>query len=165
MIRSWRFAMSLAAILLAQHLFASAANAASSINCGAVIRSVTKVEDVTVLSASTVYVPVGGARTVITVPAGAQRCIKVLFTGVSTCGLSSSSDFCLIRAVDNGFVMEPQIGASEFNSEDGTGSSHALAWVRRVGPGTHTVVIQKRVISAGTIFNLLGWTMDVVVTK
>jgi len=45
-------------------------------------------------------------------------------------------------------------------SEDPTENGHAYEWVRRIGPGNHTILIQRRVGNAATGFLLDDWTFD-----
>jgi hypothetical protein len=154
----------LAATLVAAPLMAGAtAQAADEIACGAPIKSVTRTNSVFSFSSDTNPNPVPGAAIVINVPAGAHRCIKVVFTAASACGPSPANDQCFIRARDNGVLMSPNV--SFFDSEDGAGSSHSLAWVRKVGPGSHRIAIQRSVGDDDTSFGLLGWVLDVTVTK
>jgi hypothetical protein len=57
--------------------------------------------------------------------------------------------------------IPPQGGGFQvFLSEDTTENAHAYEWVSRVGPGNHTIVIQRRVGNAATGFLLDDWTFD-----
>ena len=96
------------------------------------------------------------------VPAEQTRCIKVLFTAEAACGLSAGPDFCYVQALIDGVPMDPDGGGFQvLASEDGTASGNAYEWVKRVGPGAHTVELQWSVLAAGTQFWLDDWTFDV----
>jgi len=105
-----------------------------------------------------------GATTHITVPPGTTRCIKVLFTAETACGLTAAPDFCYVQATLNNVPMNPNgTGFQAIDSEDGSASAHAFEWVKRVPAGVYTVEIDRRVLVAGTPFYTDDWTMDVSV--
>jgi hypothetical protein len=108
------------------------------------------------------FQPLPGASTVVNVPDGTSRCIKVLFTAETACGLSAAADFCYVQATINGAPMNPNgTGFMAADSEDGTASAHAYEWIKRVGPGNYVIAIQRRVLNAATLFYTDDWTMDV----
>jgi hypothetical protein len=128
--------------------------------CGSLINSLVRTQNAAVSTTSTGFVTL--SATALTVPSGQTRCVKVLFTAETACRTSAASDFCYIRATDNGIEMNPQGGGFQaMDSEDSTSSAHAYEWVRRVGAGSHTISIQVRVGSAATRFFLDDWTFDV----
>jgi hypothetical protein len=149
--------------------FATGVFASSSANavlittaCGPLVTNIVRTENAASVINAVAFVNLPGAIAGYTVPAGTSRCIKVLFTGEAACrGPAAVSDFCFIRALDNGVEISPQ-GASNqvFLSEDATANAHAYEWVGRFGPGNHTVVIQRRVGNLGTGFLLDDWTFD-----
>jgi hypothetical protein len=62
--------------------------------------------------------------------------------------------------------MNPAGGGRQvFSSEQFFEESGAYEWVRRVGPGTHTIRIQGRVDDSDTDFVLDDWTFDVQVLR
>lgn len=151
-------------LALAAGLFASSNAGAVLITtgCGPLINSIVRTENAPSVINAVAFVNLPGAVAGITVPAGQTRCIKVVFTGEAACrGPAAVSDFCFIRALDNGVEMNPQgAGAQIFLSEDPTENAHAYEWVRRIGPGNHTILIQRRVGNAATGFLLDDWTFD-----
>ena len=144
-------------------LAGSSANAVNvTVGCGALVVSVVRTENAPSVINSVAFVNIPGAVWGFAVPAGQSRCIKVTFTGEAACrGPTTISDFCYIRALDNGIELSPQ-GATlqSFLSEDATENAHAYEWVRRIGPGNHTILIQRRVGNAATGFLLDDWTFD-----
>jgi hypothetical protein len=103
-----------------------------------------------------------GAAGRFTVPAGQQRCVKLLFTAESACGPTAGPDFCYVQAVIDGVPMNPNgTGFQALESEDATAGARAYEWVKRVGPGPHTIAVQWRVLAAGTQFYVDDSTFDV----
>jgi len=145
--------------------FAGSSAHAVNINvaCGPQISSFVRTENAPSAINSVAFVTVANAIFGITVPAGQTRCVKVVFTAKTACrGPAAIGDFCYIRALDNGVEFFPQGGGFRtFLSEDATENAHAYEWVRRVGPGNHTILIQRRVGNAATSFLLDDWTFDV----
>jgi hypothetical protein len=144
-------------------LAGSSANAVNvTVACGALVVSVVRTENAASVINSVAFVNIPGAIWGFNVPAGQSRCIKVTFTGEAACrGPTTVSDFCYIRALDNGVELSPQgAGFQSFLSEDATANGHAYEWVRRVGAGNHSIVIQRRVGNAATGFLLDDWTFD-----
>jgi hypothetical protein len=131
--------------------------------CGPAINSIVRTENVPTVSNAVAFVLVPNAIQGFTVPAGASRCIKVLFTAKAACrGPAAVGDFCYIRATINGVEMLPQgAGFRTFVSEDPTENAHAYQWVRRVGAGNQVVRIERRVGNAATSFLLDDWSFDV----
>jgi hypothetical protein len=140
-----------------------APNVLNATSCGTAISSLVRTENAPSVTSSVAFVPVVGAVTGFTVPAGASRCVKVFFSAKAACrGPTAVTDFCFIRATINGVEMLPQgAGIQTFVSEDPTENAHAYMWVRRVGPGNQVVRIERRVGNAATGFLLDDWTFDV----
>jgi hypothetical protein len=114
------------------------------------------------------FLPLPGAHVEnIFVPPGESRCIKVLFTAETACGLTANPDFCYVRAVLNGNVpMDPNGSLHQaIDSEDDTASAHAYEWVKKVGPGNYNVDVEWRVLNVGTDFTIDDWTTDVEVSR
>lgn len=157
----------LSLLALAAGIFASSSAGAVLITtvCGPVLTNIVRTENAASVISSVAFVNLPGAVAGYTVPAGASRCIKVLFTGEAACrGPAAVGDFCFVRALDNGVEIPPQGGGAQvFLSEDPTENAHAYEWVARFGPGNHTVVIQRRVGNAATGFLLDDWTFDLEV--
>jgi hypothetical protein len=115
---------------------------------------------------STSFVTVPGAQANVGIPAGLTRCLRVVFTGEAGCAGNNGPDFCYVRALINGTVMDPNGGGEQvFASDDTTAESHAYEWVERVGPGNYAIVIQGRVADSDTTFFLDDWTFDVQVQE
>lgn len=164
--RNRTFHACLLGIAAAFGLSASVAHATLlSFSCGALIQSIVKTENVASATSSVGFVVLAGAVTTVVVPARTTRCIKVVFTASAACrGPSAVSDTCIIRALDNGAEFSPQGSSVQtFVSEDPTQNAHAFEWIRRVGPGNHGIVIQRRVFNAASSFLLDDWTFDVQV--
>ena len=53
-------------------------------------------------------------------------------------------------------------GFQAFDSEHETAGARAYEWVKRVGPGDHTIAVQWRVLAAGTQFYVDDSTFDVM---
>jgi hypothetical protein len=130
--------------------------------CGSAVQSIVRTENAASVINSVAFVNLPGAAIGVTVPVGASRCIKVVFTAEAACrGPTSVSDFCVVRALDNGVEIPPQGGGAQvFLSEDATENAHAYEWVKRIGPGNHTILLQRRVGNAFTSFLLDDWTFD-----
>lgn len=135
-------------------------------SCGTPGANVVRSESSSLETSSTNFASVPGASATVAVPAGQTRCIKVVFTGEAACGGSGGTDFCYIRALDNGNEMDPRGDAQRaFVSEDSSAEAHAYEWIRRVGAGNHTIVVQGRVASSNSTFFLDDWTLDVQVLQ
>jgi hypothetical protein len=133
-------------------------------NCGAQIFSQVATQNAAVFTSSTSFVTIKTFS--FGVPAGAARCIKVLFTAEAACAGSSITDFCYVRAVINGVEMFPQgQGFQALQSEDGSAAGHAYEWFHRVGPGTYTVAVQLRVGNGVSSFFIDDWTADFQLTN
>lgn len=87
-----------------------------------------------------------------------DRCVKVLFTAKA-----ATTANCLVRALLNGFVMDPSSGSSgqSLVSNDDTFDAHGYAWAGKISGGDHTVVIQYRVIGGSCTID--DWTVDLEV--
>jgi hypothetical protein len=128
-----------------------------SVSCGAETASLTRTENTGLTFSNTGFLALPGSGVTVNVPAGATRCVKVLFTAEA-----GASNFCYVRAVDNGIPMFPDGGSFQaLVSHDGTANGHAFLWVRRLGSGSHTISIQRRV-NAGSC-GIDDWSMDVEV--
>jgi hypothetical protein len=114
------------------------------------------------LTSSVGYVNLPGSGFGFNVPAGASRCVKVLFTAETSCTGYAGPDYCYVQALLDGAPMDPD-GANfqAMDSEDDTASAHAYEWVGRVGPGAHNLVIQQRVGNPNTVFRTDDWTQDI----
>lgn len=109
-------------------------------------------------------VPVAMPATImnINVPANQSRCVKVLFTAETSCTGFGGADYCRVQATLDGAPMNPNgAGFMTIDSEDATGDGHAFNWVKRIGPGQHTLQITQEVDNAATTFTHDDWTMDV----
>jgi hypothetical protein len=145
---------------------AAAQRALTPINCGRPGGSQIRTETTGRETDSTSFATVPGAEITFRVPAGVTRCLRVIFTGEAGCAGNNGPDFCYVRALVNGAAMHPNgSGEQVFASDDTTAESHAYEWIRRVGPGTHNIVIQGRVADSDTTFFLDDWTLDVQVQE
>jgi hypothetical protein len=134
---------------------AAAQRANVSVTCGAQVGGLVRTENAGLSFSNTSFATLSGSGVSVTVPSGATRCIKVLFTAEA-----GATNFCYVRAILDGIVMSPDGGGAQaLVSHDTTNNGHAFEWARRVGSGTHTVSIQRRV-NAGTC-NIDDWTVDV----
>ena len=97
--------------------------------------------------------------------AGPGRCVKVLFTAETACGLSGAADFCYIRALDGAIRAGPRTATNfqTMDSEDGSAAGHAYEWVGHLDPGAHNIRIERRVGNNATSFWTDDWTFDVEV--
>ena len=131
-------------------------------NCNAPVQSRIRTENVDLETSSTNFVTVPGANIQVIVAAGTTRCIKVVFTGEAGCAGSAGTDFCYVRAIATGAVMNPNGGNEQvFSSEDTSAEAHAYEWITRLGPGTYNISVQGRVDSSATDFYLDDWTFEV----
>jgi hypothetical protein len=130
--------------------------------CGPNQTSIVKTDAAPTTTSTTGFSLLPGAQTPIVVPAGQSRCVKALFTAESACQGPPAADFCYVRATIDNVPMDPNgAGFQALDSEDGSASAHAYEWVKRVGPGPHTVRIERRVGNAATTFWTDDWTFDV----
>ena len=131
-------------------------------NCGPQQTSTVITESSPTITNSVPWQPLPGAATQVVVPDNQSRCIKVLLTAETACKETDAADFCYVQALVDGNPMDPD-GADfqAMDSEDATASAHAYEWVKRVGPGVHTVRIERRVGNAATSFWWDDWTFDV----
>ena len=131
-------------------------------NCGALLSSTVVTQNAPRTTNVAAFQTLPGASLHFTVPPAQSRCVKLLFTAETACGLTAGPDFCYVRALIDAAPMDPDgAGFQAIDSEDGTASAHAYEWVKRVGPGAHTIELQTRVLAAGTPFWLDDWTFDV----
>ena len=117
--------------------------AAVNVNCGAQIANLVRTQNTAITFSNTAFSALPNSGVVFSVPTGASRCVKVHFTAEA-----GATNFCYVRAVDNGIPLNPNGGNFQaLVSNDTTNEAHAYLWVRRVGPGFHTISIQRRVSS------------------
>jgi hypothetical protein len=133
-------------------------------NCGTQFFSQVATQNTAVFTSNTTFATL--KTFAFNVPAGAARCIKVLFTAEAACAGTAAIDFCYVRAVINGVEMFPQgQGFQTLQSEDGSAAGHAYEWFHRVGPGAYTVAIQVRVGNAASDLFIDDWTADFQLTN
>ena len=136
---------------------AAAQRANIIVSCGAQTGNLIRTENTGLTFSNTTFVTLPGAVVGVSVPAGATRCVKVLFTAEA-----GATGFCYVRAVDNGIPLFPDGGSFQaLVSNDATANAHSFEWVRRLGPGSHTISIQRRVSSGSC--GIDDWTFDVEV--
>ena len=128
-------------------------------DCGAFISSRTVTNNSPIRTSLQTYIKLAK-----TVPSGQSRCVKVLVTAKTFCaGPGQILDFCDIRVTLNGVeTMQPAGGNFKaMDSEDNTSSGHAYLWVRRIGPGTHSLSLVVRVRDSRSVFEVDDLTFDV----
>jgi hypothetical protein len=158
------------ALLCGLFLVADASAAPITFNCGVSLSSTVKTESVASSTQSTTFVPVAGATTAVTIPAGSpSRCIKVRFSVLAKCdlvGITNGVDGCFFRATRNGGELNSKTGTSSFaaGAFPVFAAAYSFEWIANVGPGTHTIAIQQRVHDTNTILTILNWTLDVELT-
>lgn len=108
------------------------------------------------------FVPLPGAKAVITVPASGPHCIKVRFSASVTCAVGEAP-VCYVEAVDSGNLANPQEDIALASASERL-TAHSFEWVRRASPGTHTISIMIRLSDTRTDFRISGWTMRVELT-
>ena len=129
--------------------------------CGATVSDTVVTDANPVTTNNPAPQPVPGA-TVNLNWAGASRCVKVLFTGESSCGLTANPDFCYIQAFIDGQPMDPNGGGfMAFSSGDNSAEAHAYEWIKRVPAGNHVVQLRWRVLNAGPPYWIDDSTLDV----
>ncbi len=159
------------ALLCGLFLVADASAAPINFNCGASVSSNVKTESVASSTQSTTFVPIAGATTAVTIPAGSPpRCIKVRFSVVAKCdlvGITNNVDGCFVRATRNGGELNSKTATSSFaaGAFPVFAAAYSFEWIANVGPGTHTIAIQERVHDDNTILTILNWTLDVELTN
>jgi hypothetical protein len=130
-------------------------------DCGQTVRSLVKTQNQPSHSNLPNYNGIPGAQFQIDVPEGQQRCLKLLFTAESSCDGFAGDDFCYVRALVDNVPMDPDgQNFQALDSEDDTASAHAYEWIKKVGPGPHTVTIERRVGNPATDFRLDDYTSD-----
>lgn len=93
----------------------------------------------------------------------------MIFTAETACTSPRGlyPNYCEVRALDNGVEMNPAAqGRHVLDSAIGgyygaLYQSHSIEWVRRVGPGAHQVILQRRVSDSDLEFYVDDWTFDV----
>jgi hypothetical protein len=130
--------------------------------CGPMLGSTVTTHNGPRTTRDSAFNPLPGATGRFVVPAGQTRCVKLLFTAEAACGLTGGPDFCYVEAVIDGVPMNPDgNGFQALDSEHATAGARAYEWVKRVGPGPHTIGIRWRVLAAGTPFYVDDSTFDV----
>jgi len=130
--------------------------------CGGDINTIVRTENAATATFNSGFLTF--ASTTVSVPSGSTRCIKVLFTAEATCSGTAGTDFCYVRALDNGVEMSPQgAGFQTLVSEDTSANGHAYEWITRAGAGTHVISMQRRSGTSSTRFFMDDWTFDVTV--
>jgi hypothetical protein len=122
---------------------------------------------------STAYADLAGSAQTITVPAGEQARVYVLFTAESRCTGGGALQYCGVRILVDGNELTPAVGGDfAFDSnENGTANagylaSHALARVSdELAAGNHQVKVQIRTTSAATTFRVDDWALVIFRTK
>jgi hypothetical protein len=132
--------------------------------CGPLLSNTINTDSSPSLTSNTAFSVLPGAAIPVTVPEGAKRCVKVLFTAETACEVTGAPDFCYVRAMANNVPLDPVGGGFQaIDSEDGTASGHAYEWVGELGPGNYTIHLDRRVLNAATTFWTDDWTFDVEV--
>ena len=132
--------------------------------CGPLSENIIKTQNAPSVTNAVNFQQLPGAVTQVTIPPGAGRCVKVLFTAETACGLSGAADFCSIRALDGALPLDPNGGGFQaMDSEDGSAAAHAYEWVGHLDPGVHNIRIERRVANNATNFWTDDWTFDVEV--
>ena len=140
----------------------TAVAAPSTVQCGAPINSVVKTEIVATVSNATSFAQIPGAAVTVIVAPSSTRCIKVRFLPLANCD-GSFANQCLIRVLDNSSGLSPVVSVN--GVDGGQPLANAFEWVRRVGPGTHTISVQRRVTNTSSLFHFKSWMLDVEVTN
>ena len=150
-------------------LAASAAQAASTTEtCGPVVSSVVKTETEITNNGNTFFTQVPGATVGVSVAVGTSRCIKVRFTAATKCtSFSFPGGVCFVRPLISNVPFFPATpGGTPFNGGASfRETANAFQWVRRVGPGNYTIVLQSRVNDPSIDFQIDDWTLEVEVTE
>jgi len=145
--------------VLAGGALASPASAETIVTqCGSPISTIVRTDTGDPSLDSSTFKQIPGASVVVTVPAGRVQCLLVLFTSIDEC-----DGQCFVRAIENGAEMDPQDSLHSYSHFEDFPEAHAFSWVRRVGAGQHTIVIQRR--STGGPFQTHQWTMRVDLTN
>lgn len=135
----------------------SAQRANVNVLCGAQTGNLIRTENASLTFGNTGFLTLPGSGVSVNVPAGTTRCVKVLFTAEA-----GATNFCYVRAVDNGIPLNPDGGGFQvLVSRDSSANAHSALWVRRIGAGAHTISIQRRVDTGSC--GIDDWTVDVEV--
>jgi hypothetical protein len=155
----------LASLLGASLALASAASAdVYKTECGPPISNALKTNNAEFTTNATKWVLIPAGVVTVDVPAGPDRCIKLLFAASTSCDGSVATDLCDIRASENNEQLRSPSGNNPtFEADHATPRARVFEWWRRVAPGQHKVRIEVRVKNAATTFRLYAWTMDVQV--
>ncbi len=136
----------------------------TTLRCGPLAENIIKTQNAPSTTNAVNFAQLPGATTQVVVPPGPGRCVKVLFTAETACGLSGAADFCYIRALDGATVLDPDgTNFQTMDSEDGSAAGHAYEWVGHLDPGAHNIRIERRVGNNATSFWTDDWTFDVEV--
>lgn len=125
-------------------------------------RMVTKNTPTTTTSTS--FAPLPGAQA--SMYFYGDNCVRITFTAETACSQTSAEDFCYVRALDNGEVMDPAGGGHQaIDSESGPAKGHAFQWVSFIGTGegeeSHTFTIEWKVRNKPTQFFMDDWMLTV----
>src|SRR4051794_7748478 len=82
----------------------------TQVTCGPVQTNIVRTQSAPSSTNAVNFVTVPGTPIPINVPDGQTRCVKVLFTAESSCGLSAAADFCYIQAMDGANRLDPDGG-------------------------------------------------------
>jgi hypothetical protein len=120
------------------------------------------------LTSSTSFVDLPGSSTAISVPGPGNARILARFSAESAC--FGGVGWCSVRILVDGVEMDPVVGTDfAFDSTNGgadtatSWESHSMDRSRIVGPGNHTVVVQRAVVEGSTTntFRLDDWSLTI----
>jgi hypothetical protein len=134
------------------------------VQCGAQQQSIVTTDSAQGTTSSVAWAPTPQLATQLALPAGEQRCVKVLLTAETSCTgwAGANNDYCYVRALLDGAPMDPDgAGFQAMDSEDATGSAHAYEWIAKAGPGNHVITLERRVGNPSTVFTTDDLTFDV----
>lgn len=137
----------------------AAQRAGTNVSCGAPTGNLVRTENAGITFSNTSFAALSGSAVSVTVPAGQSRCVKVQFTAEA-----GATNFCYVRAVDNGIPIAPDGGSFQaLVSRDSSANGHAFLWAKRIGAGLHTILIQRRVDTGSC--GIDDWAVDVEVRQ
>jgi len=154
-------------VLIASLVFAPSLSwAATAHACAATLSRTILTQITSFKTQSTTFVNVPGAAAMVNVPAGQTRCVIVRFSASSSCSETSAFDVCTIRVVEPAKVaLDPPLNGIDFADGSVGLAAHSFEWVKRFGPGKHTIVAQAAVQNSATTMSMPLWTMDVETTN
>lgn len=148
----------------ADHDLGPVAGQVQRVTCGPQQQSIVTTNSLQVTTNSVAWAPSPALTTSFQLPAGGDRCVKVLLTAETSCtGLAGApNDYCYVQALLDGVPMDPNgLNFQAIDSEDASGDGHAFEWVGKAGPGNHVVTLERRVDNAATVFTTDDLTFDV----